>query len=658
MKSLSRLCIVMAALGAVGCTGSDNNSTTPIITPAPPVPTNSSTTTGGDMGDMGIIGDMDTTSDMAVVDMGPDMSGECVPESDEEFCARNLANCGALTAADNCGDERVVEDCGMCELPQLCASEAEGAPMSCTCSIGDDPTEVCAASNKLCGVLEAPCDEVFCNTFCIDQISAGKDFTCALGSGQLRCWGVNGAGQLGTGNSTAPEPEAAVMPDGVLFASVTTGKEHTCAVSTGWEAYCWGRNKNGQLGDGSTTDTKTPSAPIAQLGKGVAKLVAGDDFTCALIDEAFNAADPMATPSAPYSVRCWGSNEFGQIGNPERVMLGQNGPVPIQAKFLSGNVYDIAAGNTHACALVDAQDAASPKNRVIQCWGMNDAGQLGTLPIRTANRSGWRYADAHTELDDLLSDTPEPVLNAADLPIIGEYTSLALGSTFSCVKDTANKVSCWGAFPYEKSSGDCVNSDLDIKAKNCVIWPTPDLDDENRFPLIEQKRDNDGNPEFSTDEDTLGLPEGDLLYENIAARPAPLRYRKDDASNIVPTGALPDFEVRALSMAAATEHLCVIVEEPDSTRTNVYCMGHNVEGELGDGTQTALGRPYPLNLSAEGQSVRAQQLSIGERHSCAYVDNHTIQCWGANKGKQLGDKDFTNDRGTSPINVVLVREAE
>ena len=92
------------------------------------------------------------------------------------------------------------------------------------------------------------------------RITTGFQHTCALTStGAAYCWGANDRGQLGTGTTTNSSlPIAVTMPAGVTFASITTGEIHTCALSTTGSAYCWGYNYWGQLGDGSKTQRSTP----------------------------------------------------------------------------------------------------------------------------------------------------------------------------------------------------------------------------------------------------------------------------------------------------------------------------------------------------------------------------------------------------------------
>jgi alpha-tubulin suppressor-like RCC1 family protein len=93
-----------------------------------------------------------------------------------------------------------------------------------------------------------------------NSMSIGPYHSCAISSEGLWCWGANANGQLGN-NGTAQQnsPTLITPPAGVVFKSVSTGRDHTCAVSTDGFAFCWGNNSRGQLGDGTTTSRSVPT---------------------------------------------------------------------------------------------------------------------------------------------------------------------------------------------------------------------------------------------------------------------------------------------------------------------------------------------------------------------------------------------------------------
>ena len=100
----------------------------------------------------------------------------------------------------------------------------------------------------------------------IKSISAGYSHTCAvLDNGSAMCWGRNNYGQLGNGNTTDnATPGTVTGLQSVKYISVGgyNHGSHTCALRDSRSAMCWGKNANGQLGNGNTTDNVTPGNVI------------------------------------------------------------------------------------------------------------------------------------------------------------------------------------------------------------------------------------------------------------------------------------------------------------------------------------------------------------------------------------------------------------
>src|SRR5439155_730476 len=113
----------------------------------------------------------------------------------------------------------------------------------------------------------------------------------ATAAGAAYCWGDNGFGQLGDGTTTSQSsPVLVPAPAGVSFAAVTGGVAHTCGVTAAGIAYCWGRNVEGQLGDGTTTNRLTPVVVVPRAGARRVGEAAGTAY-------------------------CWGRNVEGQLGD-------------------------------------------------------------------------------------------------------------------------------------------------------------------------------------------------------------------------------------------------------------------------------------------------------------------------------------------------------
>lgn len=136
------------------------------------------------------------------------------------------------------------------------------------------------------------------------QIAAGKAFTCGLDdTGSVWCWGSNSDGQLGNGVIASPywEPSVQAVGGGHTFASIVAGGFHACGLTASGEAWCWGRNGDGQLGDGEDGASGDQSTPVhVRGGHTFTSLTAGGFDTCGL------TADGAAW--------CWGADDHGELG--------------------------------------------------------------------------------------------------------------------------------------------------------------------------------------------------------------------------------------------------------------------------------------------------------------------------------------------------------
>jgi alpha-tubulin suppressor-like RCC1 family protein len=167
------------------------------------------------------------------------------------------------------------------------------------------------------------------------------------------CWGRNTYGITGldpsvSNQSTTPQ----YISTGSLLNGTKTlavGDYHACTIRTANnEVWCWGKGGEGQLGNGSTSNSYTPVGPILSS---VAKIAAGGDTTCAIKSNG--------------DLYCWGRDDWGQVGNGGSASASVTTP-----QLLLPSVIDVAVGYRHTCAYNNLGD--------VLCWGMNDKGQLMT----------------------------------------------------------------------------------------------------------------------------------------------------------------------------------------------------------------------------------------------------------------------------------------
>jgi alpha-tubulin suppressor-like RCC1 family protein len=182
-------------------------------------------------------------------------------------------------------------------------------------------------------------------------IDAGQGYTVALtAAGEAFAWGFNARGQLGDGTTTNRHVPVAVSTS-ETFVAIKAGFVHTVALTVSGEAFAWGANNEGRLGDGTITDRHTPVA--VSTSETFVAIDAGDAHTVALTA----AGDAFA----------WGRNQEGQLGNGTTT----NSRTPV-AVSTSETFVAIATGNRdarHTVALTAAGAAFA--------WGYNQRGQLG-----------------------------------------------------------------------------------------------------------------------------------------------------------------------------------------------------------------------------------------------------------------------------------------
>ena len=455
-------------------------------------------------------------------------------------------------------------------------------------------------------------------------ITAGGGFNCAiLNDASVKCWGSNGLGQLGLGDSNARGDGPGEMGDALPTVDLGTGRtakaiaagaSHVCAILDNDTVKCWGYNTYGALGAGDTvTRGDNPgemgdALPIADMGTGrfAVQLSLGSNLSCARLDDG--------------SVKCWGLNFWGQLGQGDTATRG-DGPGEmgnaLPAISLGATAASIAAGGQHACARLSSG--------ATKCWGYNTDGQLGvgdtnhrgdqagemgaSLPAvslgsgRSAVKLVATYFNTCAELDNgtlkcwgpsyagMLGIGPSDTRGdqAADmgnnLPSfsLGTGRSVAsfgggFGYHFACaVLDNAS-VKCWGANSYGQLGVD-------------------------RSANVGDESQDMGNQ---------------LEYVDLGA------------------GA------SVLQVAAGDTHSCALLASGQ-----VKCWGSNRYGALGlEDTARRSGRPIYMgaNLPAVALGQVATGIFAGVDHSCAILASGAIKCWGRNDYGQLGLGD-TNDRG-------------
>ncbi|MEM9517153.1 MAG: hypothetical protein AAGA42_20060 [Actinomycetota bacterium] len=263
----------------------------------------------------------------------------------------------------------------------------------------------------------------------VTELAAGFDHTCALRSSHVTCWGRNDQGQLGLGNTNdfgdnagelGPIVPAVLLGTGRTATALAAGGKHTCALLDDGTVKCWGMNGSGQLGQGDKNHRGDgpgelgDALPPIDLGTGrtAVGITAAFAHTCALLDDG--------------SVKCWGANFGGQLGQGDTFdrggFAGQMGDFLPEVDLGTGRTaVSISAGSGHTCALLD--DAS------VKCWGASSNGQLGY------GDTVWR-SDGPGEMGDNLP--------TVDVGTGRTAVTIEVGGAHSCARLDDQSFKCWG----------------------------------------------------------------------------------------------------------------------------------------------------------------------------------------------------------------------
>jgi alpha-tubulin suppressor-like RCC1 family protein len=236
------------------------------------------------------------------------------------------------------------------------------------------------------------------------SISAGNSHTCAVTSGGTAfCWGSNAGGKLGTGGPpggghTVPTPVAGH----IAFQSISAGYFHTCAVARDGRTYCWGRNEQGEVGTTARTPSGAPARVAGGLMSRMVMAASAFDFSCAVAPDG--------------TLRCWGANCYGQLGLDSLAETCGTPPMPCSplpavVKTPTG-IVSVSGTFSHTCALTAADTAL--------CWGDDNEGQLGTGVLGARSLA--------------------PTAVAGDL----SFRALSAGRGFTCAIGSDGTPYCWG----------------------------------------------------------------------------------------------------------------------------------------------------------------------------------------------------------------------
>jgi len=243
-------------------------------------------------------------------------------------------------------------------------------------------------------------------------------FCTRLDDGRLECWGQNDEGQMGQsdpeGSSDALEPVRVEMATD--WTDVDTGQGHTCGIRGSGALYCWGRNTDGELGQGTGASIQIRTPTLVPGTQDWTSVVAGQNHTCGL--------------RSPGRLYCFGNGSDGQLGISPRTSTD----VPVQVDDATD--YRVVSTDTfHGCGIRGAG--------TLWCWGRNAEGQLGTGDTKDR-------------------DTPTQIGLDVD------WADVTVGRFHTCARRTDGTAWCTGANDTgQLGTGDTERRDV----FTLVVWP-------------------------------------------------------------------------------------------------------------------------------------------------------------------------------------------
>jgi alpha-tubulin suppressor-like RCC1 family protein len=431
------------------------------------------------------------------------------------------------------------------------------------------------------------------------KIAAKRHNCVRFGDGRIKCWGLNNFGQLGyddtqsRGDGSAPLTNALPAVNlgaGRIAVALAAGDDHTCAILDNGDTKCWGRNLDGELGQGHTANVGAKAGDMefnvqpVEFGpaRRAVEIAAGKFFTCARLDD--------------NTVKCWGRNSSGQLGQGNTTPLGVT-----PGDIATAQGIDFGAGLTpvalslahnHACALLK-DDGGSMH---VKCWGDNAWGELGLG--HTEN-----LGDEPGEMGDALADVDLGTgVTVAQVDANGGHTCAVLGN---------GAVKCWGLNTWGQGGLNAGNSNPVGFAARQVCTGGPN--------------------------DCIGDAPGEMgntlpaaIAANVDRLSAGFRHNCAWLSN----GQMRCWgsnEEGQLGLGDNTGAKVIVGDQP---------------GEMAAGVATALKAPV-------------EELTAGAFHTCVWNTDDTLNCWGDNPDGELGHNDTAtwgdgpNEMGASLPNTDL-----
>ena len=425
----------------------------------------------------------------------------------------------------------------------------------------------------------------------IIAIATGGNYSLALkNNGTVWAWGDNANGRLGDNTTTQRNLPVQVLGGLSDVTSIVAGDSHSLALKSNGTVYAWGNNPDGQVGDGTTGNSRL--VPVQVLGSlsNVTSIAAGYTFSLALLSDG--------------TVKAWGFGGYGQLGDG----TGAARSTPISVKDAAGTgtlsgIVSIAGGGSHTVAVKN--------DGTVWAWGQGQFGQIGN-----SLTSG--------------SALPVQVKDVAGTGYINGITSVGAGMSYSLAVKNDGTVWAWGDNYFGQFG--------DNTAYNNRLIPVPAAIGLSNAISIDAGYNQ-----------TLALKSDGTVMAWGANDYGKLGDNNPGGGSFIPVKVkdadVPDISEAITTTSTGTDHSLAL--KSDGT---VWAWGNNNYGQLGDNSINQSSIPVQVKDTAgTGTLTGITAIAAGQYYSLALKSDGTVLAWGRNNSGQLGNNSI--DQSNVPVQV-------
>tara|TARA_B110000305_G_scaffold237097_1_gene299704 strand:- start:747 stop:3221 length:2475 start_codon:yes stop_codon:yes gene_type:complete len=346
-------------------------------------------------------------------------------------------------------------------------------------------------------------------------------------------------------------------------------------------------------------------------------LSSGKYHSCAILDNG--------------SVACWGSGQWGQLGNGGMFVSDRQTPTLTSSLGIGRTAVSVSSGSYHTCAILD--------NGLISCWGDSFGGNnrptltgsLGEGRTAVALSSGGEHTCAILDNGAVScwgrGDSMQVghlALNRVENPTLVQNlgtgrTAVAISSGFkhTCAILDNGSVSCWG-YGVSGSLGNNRTSTREPPAltSSLGVGRTAVAISSGFYHTC-----------AILDNGSISCW-GRGYYGQLGSGG---EWGAEDQLTPFLTSSLGTNRTAVtISSSPGSEHTCAILDNGA-----VSCWGYGDDGQLGNGDYSP--RYNPTLTNSLGTGLTAVGLSLGSTHTCAILDSGSITCWGTGDKGQLGN---------------------